>query len=277
MIIDGHAHSFGLFYTADKIKKTLDRLGVDKVVLCSMGIGKSKKYFVPSLGNLFPWHDVMSWINGLISWRGRKLFKEISLEIMLDKPNEYLVELADSMPDRIIPFYWTNPARVDLMEDLINKHSKRPLRGIKLHQSINYFHIDTDEMRAIMKFAGEIDVPVFIHLHKAEEAEKLKLLAVQFPKTKIISAHLLGLEQFLKDSRLPDNIYFDISPHSLISKHRVMKAYQNLGPGRLIMGSDTPFGCNGLKKNIRRVRSLKIPQAEKDMILGENLKVLLKL
>ncbi len=34
MIIDGHAHSCGNFFTAQGILDTLDKLNVDKVVLC---------------------------------------------------------------------------------------------------------------------------------------------------------------------------------------------------------------------------------------------------
>jgi predicted TIM-barrel fold metal-dependent hydrolase len=44
-----------------------------------------------------------------------------------------------------------------------------------------------------------------------------------------------------------------------------------------VLGSDTPFGKDNLKKNIQRVNRLNIPAEEKDLILGKNMQKLLKI
>ena len=43
------------------------------------------------------------------------------------------------------------------------------------------------------------------------------------------------------------------------------------------MGSDTPYGKDNLRNNIDRIKNLDISTEEKDLILGENIRKLLKI
>ena len=74
-----------------------------------------------------------------------------------------------------------------------------------------------------------------------------------------------------------DNIYFEISTPALVSTHRIRKAIKHFGINRILLGSDTPYGQNNLKTNIERVMNLDISDEEKHLILGENMKKLLKI
>ncbi len=56
-----------------------------------------------------------------------------------------------------------------------------------------------------------------------------------------------------------------------------MDAIRFVGAGNVTLGSDTPYGKENLEKNIERIKELDISAEEKDLILGGNMKELLKL
>ena len=93
----------------------------------------------------------------------------------------------------------------------------------------------------------------------------------------MIVAHLFGLELFIKSNFKDENLYFDISTYQVTSDKRVLKAIDFLGSDKIVMGSDTPYGKDNLKKNIERIRRLDISAKEKELILGENMRKLLKI
>jgi len=97
-------------------------------------------------------------------------------------------------------------------------------------------------------------------------------------KTIFIIGHLIGLELFVAHKQsVVDNIYFDISCPQLVSTEQIKHALKEFGPGRLTMGSDTPYGINNVRLIISRIRSLDLSDTEKEMILGNNLKSILEL
>ena len=87
--------------------------------------------------------------------------------------------------------------------------------------------------------------------------------------------HLFRLEEYIQTELRMDNIYFDISTPPLISIVRLQKALDSFGAQRLILGSDTPYGAESLRKNIERVKALTLSEEKKSMILGGNLQRIL--
>ena len=61
------------------------------------------------------------------------------------------------------------------------------------------------------------------------------------------------------------------------SNYRVLKAIEYFRADKIILGSDTPYVKDNLKKNIERVKNLPLNQDEKGKILGLNLKELLNI
>ena len=94
---------------------------------------------------------------------------------------------------------------------------------------------------------------------------------------KLIIAHLFGLEIFIEQDFKSENLYFYISTIQLTSTKRLMNAIRFAGATNVTLGTDTPYGKDNLKKNIDRVRSLDISSKEKELILGENMRKLLKI
>ncbi len=97
------------------------------------------------------------------------------------------------------------------------------------------------------------------------------------PQLKLIVAHLFGMELFIRENLRDEKLFFDISSYQLVSAKRVLKAIAFFGAEKLLMGTDIPYGKDNLKGNLDRIRSLPIPEEQKHLILGDNLKRLLEI
>lgn len=269
MIIDGHAHSCGEFYDSSNIIKLLNKLNVDKVVLCPGIKNEEKGYGVPKIANIFKNRDVMNQTN--------KVIRLLSFQEKddLDERNEFVYKQRCKYPDRIIQSYWVNPCSDSFIENLYKKYDLWKFQSLKLHQCFHNFKTDSVELHNIAKFAEEKKLPIFIHLYSNKNAMQLIDIIKNYSDTNFIIAHMIGLEEFIEYGKRIENIFFDISPTPLISTHRIYKAINNFGAESIILGSDTPFGKNNLKNNIKRVCKLNLSDDKKEMILGNNLKRIL--
>jgi predicted TIM-barrel fold metal-dependent hydrolase len=273
VIIDGHAHSCGIFYRAENIIKVIDELGVDMVVLCPGLVNDEKDQNLPNLAKWFPRLDLMLFMNRII-----KLVHNLSKsKDSLIERNEYVFRLARQYPDRIIQFYWINPNESDALNDLIDKFSQWQFKGIKVHQPSDYFNLKHSSLHDIAYFAAQNKLPCFMHLHSKNDVRDFIQFVRQHPETNFIVAHLIGLELFEKHRIQLPNLCFDISPAPLISDQRILKAINLFGADRVMLSSDTPFGKDNLKRTIERIKCLPISQEHKDLILGNNFQSLLSL
>lgn len=273
MIIDGHAHSCGDFLDANKIIETIEKLEVNKVILCPGQINDNKNQKLPFLSNHYKNGDIMLVMNKLI--RVVTSLKRTSKNI--DDRNEFVYQLSTQYPERILQFLWVNPNENNVVEYLRDRFISWKYRGIKVHQCSESFKADAKSMYDIAEFAGEKNIPIFIHLYSKKEVKRFISLALENPNTIFIVAHLIGFEIIKEYKEELDNVYFEISPAPLISQERLLKAINIFGASHIILGSDTPYGSNNLKENIEKVKKLKISEDEKVLILGENMRRILRL
>jgi len=273
MIIDGHAHSCGEFFEPECIITGLDELKVDKVVLCpGVKNGPGKYNFIPGFAAVLRKADIMLGINKTI-----RLLAKIQKPGDLLTGNEYVYSLQLQHPDRIIQFFWADPTSEEIEAHLHQKFAAWGFKGIKVHQCTQKSDCTSPGLDVVINFAREKEIPVFIHLWSPGEVRKFMATAQKNPEVNFIIAHLIGLETLIKHKATLNNIYFDISPAPLISSQRISMAVDNFGADKVILGSDTPFGKNNLRKNIQKVTQLKISLREKELILGENLRRILKI
>ncbi len=274
MIIDGHAHSSGEFWEADGIVRLLDDLGVDKVVLCPGPINEQKKWPVPDLSRILGKRRISYLGNRLIRLAGKFVPEEHNLW----KGNAYVAGLAARHPGRIIQAYWIDPTDARMRAGLEARLHEWGFKVLKIHQCFQRFSLGGPEIGELTRFAGDHGLPFFIHHYSRQDAAAIVALAERHPRTTFIVAHLLGLHVFVEagKERLP-NVFFDISPPNLIPPVFVETALRTFGAERVLMGSDTPYGKDNLRKNLERVRGLNISDDDKRKILGENLRQLLGL
>lgn len=149
--------------------------------------------------------------------------------------------------------------------------------GVKLHQCWESYSIDSEFFRTIAEWTEKNDLPLFIHLFSDRDVKEIIEYKRKHPKLKSIIAHLFGLELFIKNDFKDENLYFDTSTLQLTSTKRLMDAINFIGAKNVLMGTDTPYGKDNLRKNIERIKNLDISAKEEELILGENMKELLKL
>jgi len=273
MIIDGHAHACGNYLTPETITQTLRNNSADKVVLVPGEPGSSKTYPFPDIAKYFPDRNVTKHFNRIT----RLVFKYTNASEGIKKGNAYVSSLVKSIPDKTIQFYLLTDDCSNITSVLTAKHKEQGFRGLKIHQCWFPVLIDSDLFAQTADWATEHDLPVFIHLLSDIEVYKLIEYKKSHPELKLIVAHLFGLELFIKSGFKDRNLYFDISTFQVTSDKRVLKAIDFFGPHKIINGSDTPYGKGNLRNNIGRVKKLDITPDAKDMILGENIRRLLKI
>jgi predicted TIM-barrel fold metal-dependent hydrolase len=274
MIIDGHSHACGKYLTAEGIIKTLDENGVDKVVLVPGELNSKSEYFLPNIASRFPEYNVVKLTNNLTKLVMRLTGKVKDIPI----GNEFVYDLKTKTENRVIQFLWATTGIEDITNYLNTKYDDWAFHGVKLHQCWEKFSIDSDFFTDVAKWTEKHDLPLFIHLFSDNDVLKLIEYKIRHPKLKLIVAHLFGLELFIKNFHKDENLYFDTSPFQLISDYRLQKAIDYVGVERILMGTDTPYGAkDNLSKSIDRINKLELSKDEKELILGLNMKRLLKL
>ncbi len=272
MIIDGHAHASGDFLTPKGITKVLNATKTDKVVLVPGEMNRLKAMTFPNFAKIFPKRNVTKFWNlltKLVVMRIAKINKQFG------KANEYVYELAQKLPDRVIQFYLITDSNQDVTQELDENFSNWGFKGIKIHQCWYKISNNSKIFYDTADWAEKHNLPIFIHLESDKEVKKLIEYKRSNPQLKMIIGHLFGLELFIKSKIKFKNIFFDISTYQVTSNYRVLKAIEYFGADKIILGSDTPYGKDNLKKNIERLEKLPLNHDEKNKILGTNLKKLL--
>jgi predicted TIM-barrel fold metal-dependent hydrolase len=269
MIIDGHGHACGQYLTSESIKKKINNAGVDKVVLVPGQLNSAKTYKLKDYTKKDPHKDVVKRTNKII----RMGITLLRVHKTIPEGNNHVYNLAKSLPDNIIQFFWVTKAQVN---EIDAKYKEMNFKGIKLHQCWEYFKIDSEYFKTVANWVTEHEMPLFIHLYSYKDVADLIEYIKNNNNIKLINGHLFGLERFMKeDIENLENIYFDVSNNCFISKERFKKALNYFGSDKLLMGSDCPYGENSLDEVIFRIKDLNIPEDQKNAILGNNMKNLL--
>lgn len=135
-------------------------------------------------------------------------------------------------------------------------------------------------------------IPIVFHAGSAEGLVKIEKsysnidnyipLLEQFPKLKIVLAHMGGLgaiDRAIKIGRKYPNLYFDTSIAlsgndrlksipGWLNDEKAVLFVKTVGADRILFGSDSPWGYP--KEDIQRIRSLPITENEKQAVLGSN-------
>ncbi|MBN1255052.1 MAG: amidohydrolase family protein [Deltaproteobacteria bacterium] len=171
-----------------------------------------------------------------------------------------------------IPYYY-------IPEDLRPIPKEKGFYGGKWHWtrgvqdcSSNYTVLDDSGLHGFIEASEEIDLPIVF-----EEELAFTKTFVEMTKTfKIIIPHLglLGGNplDFLEAFKGRDNCYFDTA---LAGQETILRFVKEIGPERILFGSDIPFGT--MKNELNKVLSLPIGDEEKELILSKNIKRLIGL
>ncbi len=237
------------------------------------------------------------------------IFSQQEPEISVWRANEYLAEMQQKYPDRVVAFVGVDPLRkdaVDLLEKgLLSWHMK----GVKI--MLNYPVTDESVQRFMSKI-NDLEIPALFHMgtspppHAAKYGNPadLDLLTLRYPKMKVIAAHcakgyedlLLAIIKYRAGTIFTDisSLQYDYfqSPWHFIMEMRLL---MDKIPNSVMMGSDWPFVVRPPHPTYKQwfdvIRNLKIPEPvlglglgirdfteeDKNKILGENARSLLNI
>ncbi len=129
--------------------------------------------------------------------------------------------------------------------------------------------MDAPDFQAVMQAIQTLNFPMIFEEHFDVTCEFVS----RYPDIKLIIPHMGmlngGQERVQAHFRDYPNVHFDTSLGQINET-----IVQTLGAQRLLYGCDYPYGMPA--DNLRRVQRLNIPQEQKDLMLGGNLKRLVR-
>jgi hypothetical protein len=198
------------------------------------------------------------------------------------RENDQVLEAVAHSEGRAYGYAFMSPAYPDACVDEVNRCIRDgPMIGVK-------FELDTPklasapEMDPIIARVGELKAVVMHHTYikttgnMVGESTPMDLvpLARRHPSTTIIRGHTganwdIGIRA-IRDTK---NVYADLCGSDPLNGYTEM-AIRELGVERVMYGSD--IGGRGVASQLAKVMGAKMPEAARRMILGENLRRLLR-
>lgn len=266
MVIDGHAHSCGVYSTLCSIETYLNEHNIDKVMLCGGEPNSNTDYGYPMLSKVFKGDKLGYLFNKIIC----KVIKIKNLDHYIDDENKVVWQMAKSAPDRIMNAYWINPSEDNCIEKMEGFYKNYGFYMIKMHQCWTRFDVESEKFITIMKWAQEHNMIIFIHLLNKEQVRKFIEAANDNLENVMIAAHMIGISEMEKKLK-SDNVYFDLSAPQLYSSDTLKKAIKRFGISRFIAGSDTPYGKNNFDIVRKRLLGAGLSENEVADICGNNI------
>ncbi len=183
-----------------------------------------------------------------------------------ERINDRILEECRS-ENRFIPYYY-------IPEDLRPIPAEKGFKGGKWHwmrgvqdAASNYRVLEDPRLDRFIEESGAVGLPIVFE----EELEFTKFFVARTNSLKLIIPHL-GLlggspADFLKAFAGRANIYFDTA---LASQDTILEFVKEIGAGRILFGSDVPFG--NMQSELAKILGLGISEEEKSLILAGNLK-----
>ncbi len=280
MVIDCHFHMDETMLTLEKMIEGMDINDVSKTVLIPpmnetmFEVDNTYQYQlqqffrflilnVPQIG--------LKIYDGLVRDGYFKLYGQ-TYKIFPKPRNDMVAAAIDRFPERFLGWAAVNPLIPESMEEVEFYLEKPGFIGVKAHPFMHEYRIKAlDPVAAMCESRG---IPMLIHL--SSEHDSYSYLPEKYPKLKLIYAHA-GLpfwKKAWKYVKNQPNVFVDTSSDYL-NPSIVKMAVESLGYRKVLYGCDGPYGMKEFNKydySIKKswIDSLRIPENEKEYILGKN-------
>ena len=203
------------------------------------------------------------WVFGQRSWRDNAL---------TEVENDALAQLGSDHAGRLYPWGSVNPEWPEskLRAEIVRMRELR-LTGIKLVPIVQGFSLSSGGADAMADEAARQGLPVFLHDGSPEYCSAIQTVyfARKHPDLRVVSGHG-GLRELWPDlipavRELP-NLWVCLSGPT---QWGIQRLYDELGPSKLMFGSDGGLGHPAvIRAYLRRIARLRAPEEDKAMILG---------
>lgn len=284
MIIDAHYHLEEQMETVQALLEQMTRNDVSRVALIPRmqepfhleGLAKKAGAILPRmlmnrmrfLGLALYKSTVTS--DGRVSMLGKKY------DLYHQPDNEYIDHVIQTHPDKFYGWIFVNPKVSDPLIDAQKWSGKRGWIGVKAHPFWHSYPVAL--LDSVAAFCAERNMPMLIHLGGSRDQGDFRYLPERHPRLNIIYAHA-GVPLYREIwayARKRDHVYVDLSNPVYVDEGILPKVIQELGAGKCIFGTDGPYANATLARMLQRVDSLNLSDREKEQILGDNFRKLLK-
>lgn len=241
MIVDAHTHLFDQYVTQKglTLEEFVDgilRAGIDKALM----FGLEQSFFGAS-----------------------------------EPANNAITTAARQYPNLLYPVCTIHPREGEMaIREMERCAAELGMVALKLHPWLQAFAVVEKGLVPVLKTAARLDWPVIFHDGTPPYCTPLQIayLSSLVPEATVILGHS-GLSDFpleaLAAAKRNPNIYLCMCGVPLIWMRRYLA---ELGPDRLIFGSDYPFGGPASLKYYRmKIDGMGLTQDECDLVMGENL------
>lgn len=197
--------------------------------------------------------------------------------------NDALIALAGKHAD-VVAVGTVHPYDGQAALDEVARIASRGVKMLKLHAHTQRFDVADPRVLAVVRKAGEVGMVVLLDNANIlpSDSEELFNLAAQAPKTKLVLAHMGGLNfRFWNilylartaDGFALDNVYFDISATILLAadspiEDEFLWTLRNVGIDRVLLGSDYPQ--ISLARTVQALERLDLTEEEKAKVRDGN-------
>jgi predicted TIM-barrel fold metal-dependent hydrolase len=203
----------------------------------------------------------------------------ISKTVVFMIPNDIVREAVRRFPDRLIGFVWVNPCdgarALDQVKEAVNEWG---FCGIKLHPLIHAFIPSDEVVLPVLGLAREFKIPVLFHTGHPPFSLPWQIgeVAEIFPDIPIVMGHMghghgCYIHGAIMTAKKYPNLYLETSGMPMHTKIR--EAVEQIGPDRVMYGSDVPFHHHSVEMQKVRVSGLG-QEALKKVFYGSAAKLL---
>lgn len=183
-----------------------------------------------------------------------------------------------AISDQIIPFGSLHPDTKNFTEE-IEFLKKNNIKGIKLHPEYQQFMADDTSMYPIYEEILSQNLIVLFHAGKdpwpaicmGGYPERLKNVVKNFPRLKIVAAHMGGWRMWdeVLEILAGENLYIDTSAViKELNPDLFIKILNKHGSDKILFGTDSPWFSQ--KENINYINNLEISVEQKEHIFYKN-------
>lgn len=197
----------------------------------------------------------------------------------LTEGNRSACEAAGRFPGRVYVYLGYNPNYPPEygIADL-ERHAARPgVIGIKFHSTVHVAHPDDRCYRPAYEFAREHGLMILGHTWGTRDVAGVEKMVQEYPSVPFIMGHSGGYDfaaiyEAMRVAREHDNAYLDLCLSGMFDGE-VELLVKEAGARKVLFGSDIPF--MDPRGNLGRVAFARIPDGDKERILGTNIKGLI--
>ena len=87
----------------------------------------------------------------------------------IEAGNQEIFNISVLSEGRVLQFFWADPHKSGIIDELESKFELWRFKGIKLHQPCHPFKVNSFHFRDIAEFAARKGIPVFLHLYSKND------------------------------------------------------------------------------------------------------------